>query len=157
MVTPTPPTPPTAPRKPRGGAAKPIRTGKFIREWLLKYGEGAINEIHSELKSAIGKENLRRPRAKWLRAPTYESFVKYFGHLRRIGLVEFVRDEPLVYGHPRMVSIRPPDQVVTSTRRIYRLSAFGADPASDILWEDPLLRGIMRQALIAAMSPPPTG
>ena len=150
MVMPAPPAPPAPPR-PRGGAAKPIRTGRFIREWLLRFGEGAINEIHQSLKSAIGLENLRRPKAAWLRAPTYESFLKYFGNCRRIGLVEFVRDEPLEYGHPKMVSIRPPDQVVTSTRRIYRLSAFGADPASDILWEDPLFRGIMREALMATV------
>ena len=149
MVIPAPPT------RPRGGAARPIRTGKFIRNWLLKYGEGAINEMHGSLKSEIGKHNMLRPRGEWLRAPTYESFLKYFGHLRRVRLVEFVRDEPLEYGHPKMISIRPPDLVVTSTRRIYRLSAFGADPVSDILWEDPLFRGLMRQALIAAMAPQP--
>lgn len=153
MVTPTPPAPPTPPR-PRGGAARVIRTGRVIREYLLSFGEGGIGEIHQHLKSQIGTYNMRRPRREWLRAPTYESFNKYFGALRRIGLVEFVRDEPMEYGHPKMVSIRPPDQVVMSTRRIYQLSAFGADPASDILWEDPLFRGLMREALVAGMTPP---
>jgi hypothetical protein len=153
MVTPTPPTP----ARPRGGAAKAIRTGSVIREYLLRFGEGGIGEMHQYLKSQIGIYNMLRPRREWLRAPTYESFNKYFGALRRIFLVEFVRDEPMEYGHPKMVSIRPPDQVVMSTRRIYRLTAFGADPASDILWEDPLFRGLMRESLMAAMSPRPAG
>lgn len=156
MVTPTPPTPPAAP-KPRGGAAKPIRTGLFIRDWLRRVGEGAVIEIHQALKSEIGIYNLRRPRREWLRSPTYESFVKYFGHCRRLGLVEFVRDEPLEYGHPQMLSLRPPDQVVTSTRRVYRLTPVGAHPVSDILWEDPLIRSLFRQAAAAAMTPPPPG
>ncbi len=148
MVIPTP----VAPPRPRGGAAKPIRTGLFIRRWLVKVGEDTVIGTHQALKSEIGKYNLLRPRAKWLGAPTYESFVKYFGHLRRLHLVEFVRDEPLEYGHPKMVSIRPPDQVVPSTRRVYRLSAFGAAPESDILWDDPLARGLMREAFMAIIA-----
>lgn len=150
MVTPTPA---PAPPRPRGGAAKPIRTGRFIRDYLRRYGEAFIADIHGALKSEIGIYNMRRPRREWLRSPTYESFVKYFGHVRRLGLVEFVRDEPLVWGHPQMVSIRPPDEVVASTRRVYRLSDLGADPASDIFWDDPLFRSLFRAVMVGPPAP----
>ena len=143
--------------KPRGGAAKEIRTGHFIKAWLEKVEDDSIVGMHQALKSEIGGRNMFRPKVKWLRAPTYESFLKYFGHLRRLGLVEFVREEPTewVY-HDKLVSIRmagpwpdarplPPMQVVPSTRRVYRLSALGKSPELDVLWDDPLARGIFRE------------
>lgn len=149
--------------KPRGRAAAEIRTGLFIRGWLGKVGEDSIIGIHGALKSEIGRRNALRPKAKWLRAPTYESFVKYFGHLRRWGLVEFVREEPTEYAHEKLVSIRmtgpwsderplPPMNVVSSARRIYRLSALGKRPEVDFLWEDPLVRAPLRAAMTAAMA-----
>ena len=120
--------------------------------------------MHGHLKSEIGRRNLLRPKARWLRAPTYESFGKYFGHLRRLGLVEFVREEPTewVY-HNKLLSIRmlepwpdarplPPTEVVPSTRRVYRLSALGTRPELDILWDDPLARGLFRALLIGQLS-----
>ncbi len=149
--------------KPRGGAAREIRTGRFIRDWLEKVGEDSITGIHGALKSQIGIRNLVRPKAKWLRAPTYESFLKYFGHLRRLGMVEFVREEPTewVY-HEKLVSIRmtglwpdarplPPMQVVPSTRRIYRLTALGRSAQMDFLWDDPLARGPFREAMLGSL------
>jgi len=151
-------------RKPRGGAAREIRTGLFIRDWLERVGEDSISGIHGALKSEIGRRNYLRPKAKQLRAPTYESFAKYFGHLRRWGLVEFVREEPMEYPpHDKLISIRmagpwpdarplPPANVVPSTRRIYRLSALGKRPEMDFFWEDPLVRGVFRE-MLAAMLP----
>ena len=149
--------------KPRGGAAREIRTGRFIRDYLEKVGETSIAELHGALKSAIGLRNLVRPKAKWLKAPTYESFLKYFSHFRRWGLVEFVRDEPTewVY-HEKLVSIRmlepwpdarplPRTEVVPSTRRVYRLSALGRRPEMDFLWDDPLARGPFREAMIGSI------
>lgn len=149
--------------KPRGGAAKEIRTGRFIKEWLEKVGEDSITGMHGALKSEIGRRNMFRPKAKWLKAPTYESFLKYFGHLRRLHLVEFVRDEPTewVY-HEKLVSIRmtgpwpdarplPPMEVVPSTRRVYRLSALGRSPEVDMLWDDPLARGLFREAMLGSL------
>lgn len=146
--------------KPRGGAAREIRTGHFIQAWLEKVGEASITGIHGALKSEIGRRNMLRPRAKWLQAPTYESFLKYFGHLRRWGLVEFVRDAPTewVY-HEKLLSIRlagpwpdarplPPTEVVPSTRRVYRLSALGRSPEMSFLWDDPLARGLFRQLML---------
>ena len=146
--------------KPRGRAAAEIRTGLFIRDWLEKVGEDSITGMHGALKSEIGRRNLLRPKEKWLRAPTYESFLKYFGHLRRWGLVEFVREEPTEWvPHEKLVSIRmvgpwpdarplPPMNVVPSTRRIYRLSALGRRPEVDFLWDDPLARGPLREAML---------
>ncbi len=147
--------------KPRGRAASEIRTGRFIRDYLERYGEGYLSEIHSSLKSEIGKHNLLRPKSKWLRSPTYESFVKYFGHLRRLHLVEWVRDEPTEFVFTeKLLSIRmtgpwqdaepmPTTEVVRSTRRVYRLSNAGRDPRLDFIWDDPLVRSPFRQALAA--------
>ena len=46
--------------KPRGGAAKEIRTGYFIRDYLARVGEVSIVGLHGALKSEIGLRNLRR-------------------------------------------------------------------------------------------------
>lgn len=152
--------------KPRGGAAREIRTGLFIRDWLERVGEDSIIGIHGALKSEIGRRNMLRPKAKRLKAPTYESFAKYFGHLRRWGLVEFVREEPMEYPpHDKLISIRmvgpwpnarplPPMNVVPSTRRIYRLSALGKRPEMDFLWGDPLAQSLFRAVLAGALSKP---
>ena len=42
--------------KPRGRAALPVRTGRFIRDYLEKCGEGYLSEIHSSLKFEIGEQ-----------------------------------------------------------------------------------------------------
>jgi len=138
--------------KPRGGAAREIRTGHFIKAWLEKVHDDSIAGIHSALSSEIGRRNLLRPKAKRLRGPTYHSFYRYFSHLRRWKLVEFVRDEPTEWvPHEKLISIRmlepwpdaqplPPTQVVPSTRRVYRLSDLGRRPEMDFLWDDPLAR-----------------
>ena len=158
--------------RPRGRAASEIRTGRFIQTRLQRVGEDSIVGIHGALRSEIGRHNLLRPRAKWLRAPTYESFYKYFSHLRRLGMVEFVRDEPTEWvPHDKLLSIRligawpdtelPPTEVVRSTRRIYRLSARGQVPELDIFWDDPLLRRLMRLTVLGgggeAKGPPLKG
>lgn len=160
MVTPREP-------KPRGGAAREIRTGHFIRDYLERVGEVSITGLHGALKSEIGRRNLLRPKARWLRAPTYESFVKYFGHLRRWRLVEFVREEPTEWvAHEKLVSIRmvgswpdarplPPMEVVPSMRRVYRLSVLGRRPEMDFLWDDPLARGPLREAIMGFMRTSP--
>jgi len=152
--------PPEEP-KPRGGAAKEIRTGHFIRAWLEKVGEDSIAGIRSGLVSEMGLRNRLRPRAQWLRPPTYPSFVRYFAHLRRWRLVELVREEPTEWvPHEKLLSIRllepwpdtelPRTEVVRSTRRIYRLSALGQREEMAFLWDDPLARGPLREAMAAA-------
>jgi hypothetical protein len=131
----------------RGRAASQVRTGLFIRAYLQENGEGAIIDIWHKLKQTIITNNMMRPKAHKVNTPTYESFVKYFGHVRRLRLVEYVRDEPMEEsGHEKLLSIRG-GEVAQSTRRIYRLSVFGADPIAGILWEDPLFRRLFREAL----------
>jgi len=150
--------------KPRGRAASEIRTGRFIKKYLEKVEEDSLTGIHGALKSQIGLINLKRPKARRLGAPTYESFVKYFGHLRRWGLVEFVREAPTEWTHEKLISIRmtgpwtdakplPPTSIVPSTRRIYRLSGKGKLPEMDFLWDDPLARRMLREAMGLAASP----
>jgi hypothetical protein len=46
----------------------------------------------------------------------------------------------------------PPTEVVSSTRRVYRLSALGTRPEIDILWDDPLARGLFRALLIGQLT-----
>lgn len=142
--------------RPRGRAAAEIRTGLFIRDFLARVGEASISDIHQALKSEIGKRNLVRPRRRQLRGPVYSSFVRYFGHVRRLGLVEFVREEDVEEIEPdvarRLMSIRggpPPEEawVVQTRRRLYRLSAAGRSAVTEILWSDPLGRGLLRQML----------
>ena len=164
MVTPRPERPPEEPR-PRGRAASPIRTGRFIRDKLEDVGEASIAELFSMLTSAIGRENALRPKEQHLRAPTYESFYKYFDRVRRLGLVEWVKDIPMVapWGE-QLVSIRiggledttrKAAVVQGGTQRVYRLSELGKRPEMTVLWDDPLARGLMREMMLAAITAPP--
>lgn len=152
--------------KPRGRAASLIRPGRFIRAWLERVGEASISEMHQKLTSEIGKINALRPKAQRLRAPTYESFHKYFDRLRRLGLVEWVRDKPMeaewggqllsIRVGPRPDSEARPSAVIEGgTRRVYRLSAAGKAPELAVLWDDPLARGLMREAVVALLRGPP--
>lgn len=133
--------------KPRGRAALKVRAGLFIKEWLEKVGEDSISGIHSAYKGRMWLEvNQFRAKGERVGVCTYESFVKYFGHLRRLGMVEFVRDEATEWAPKGLLSIRD-RAVVDSTRRIYRLSDRGRSEELAEVWEDPLLRRILRKAL----------
>ncbi|MFC1919214.1 hypothetical protein ACFLWX_00275 [Chloroflexota bacterium] len=82
----------------RGRAASPIRTGLFIRNYLLLYGEGSPADMHRALKEAIREENTERVASLYLKQPTYSSFLKYVHNLRRLGLIEFNgKEEPTIY------------------------------------------------------------
>jgi len=118
----------------RGRAASTVRTGMFIRQYLLAHGEASIIEIHQAFKDAIKAENANRKRP--IRKPTYESFSKYFRNLRTLGLVEFIgREETTMKAG--LLSIRG-TAIVPSVKRFYRLTALGAvDPANDG-WYDPI-------------------
>lgn len=162
MTTPVPEQQPEEEPKLRGRAAAFIRTGRFIKQYLEELGEASIASCHSKLVSTIGLENLRRPKGKRLQAPTYNSFLKYFDRLRRLGLVEWVRDEPMeAYWRDTMVSVRvaPPVEGVRmreaaviegGTRRVYRISELGKRPEMSVLWDDPLARGLMRRLLLGS-------
>ena len=60
-----------------------------------------------------------------------------------------MRDEPIEQvGHEGLLSIRG-GEVVPSTKRIYRLTAWGQSPQSEFLWQDPLFRKLFAQAVSA--------
>jgi len=112
----------------RGRAASIIRTGIFIRQYLLTSGEASITEIHQALKDEIRAENANRKRP--IRKPTYESFSKYFRNLRTLGLVEFAGKEEATM-KTGLLSIRSTG-IVPSVKRFYRLTTSGsADPPHD--------------------------
>ncbi len=134
--------------KPRGRAALKVRTGLFIKEWLEKVGEDSISGMHSAYKGRMWMEvNQFRPKKERVGVCTYENFVKYFGRLRRMGMVEFVRDEPTEWAPPGLLSIRD-KTVVASTRRIYRISDLGRSEELAAVWGDPLMRRLFKEAVV---------
>jgi len=126
-------------KKPRGRAASAIRTGLFIKAYLLEHGEACQSEIHAALKERYREENSnRKKRGEFPLNPcTRENFGKYFRHLVTLCLVEFTgREEPMEFPPPgvTLLSIRG-DEVVPSQRRFYHLTALGE--AEVLAWEDP--------------------
>jgi len=121
----------------RGRAAQPLHPGYTIKAVLsgkipLIIGEfvkeACITDIHSVYKLLTKQENLIRTKDKKLRGMNYDSFLTVFRFARYLGLVEKVREEPMI--HPgKLLSIRKPDgpHVVESKRIIYRLTPKGVE------------------------------
>lgn len=135
----------TTPRL-RGRAAQPLRPG-FITKSVLSGGiplatgelvkEASITDIHSVYKYLTKQENIVRSRDKKLRGMTYASFITMFRFARCLGLVEKVREEPMLFPPPvgTLLSIRKPDEipeVVVSKRVIYRLTQTGIE--DELAW-----------------------
>lgn len=122
---------------PRGRAAAKVRTGQFIKRQLEELGEAGISELHrAYLLEIADKYQEKHPKAA-----TYDSFGKYFRHLRTLGLVEAIREEPITLrvrasGKP-LLSIRA-GRVVESKRVIYRLSALGISEPETGAWSNPI-------------------
>lgn len=73
-----------------------MNTGMFIREHLLKVGEDYPFRMYRLLKNV--KKGLG------LKMGSYQNFRNYIYWLRKLGLIEFVREEPSdnpVLVHPR--------------------------------------------------------
>lgn len=132
------------------GLRSPIRPGLIIREALEALGEAAIADLHATYRDRVREHNdmfPERPRSPM----TYENFLKYFYFIRRLGLVEFVREEPMQIvpetpaGENPLLSIRldggqalqggRQGTIQTSTRRIYRLSPTGIE--EELAWHNP--------------------
>lgn len=124
----------------KGRAATPIRPGIMIKQVLTgqtplhtgeTVSESAIVDLHSTYKELIRRENTLRPKVKRLRGMTYPSFLKIFKFAQLLHLVELVREEPMSFPPPRgnLYSLRKPDgvHVVTSTRRVFKITAVGAE------------------------------
>jgi len=137
----------TTPRL-RGRAAQPLRPG-FIAKAVLSgdiplttgefVKEAAVTDIHSVYRFLTKQENLIRPRDKRLRGMTYHSFVTLFRFAHLLGLVERVREEPMLFPPPHgvLLSIRKPDDVpivVEAKRIIYKLTSVGT--ADELAWSN---------------------
>jgi len=135
----------------RGRAAQPLRPGLITKAVLLgdiplrvsktdpgkMVREAAVTDIHSTYKVLTQEENITRPRDKKLRGMSYASFITMFRFARCLGLVEKVREEPLLFPPPdvTLLSIRKPDdvpEVVESKRVIYRLTRIGTE--DELAW-----------------------
>ena len=126
----------------RGRAASPVRSGILIKrilngEYPLVTGElameSAITDIHSSYKMFVNGINQLRPKKFHLKPMNHASFYTLFKFARLLGLVEFVREEPMVSPPPTgtlyMIENIGQGKVraVPSARRIFRLSAKGME------------------------------
>ena len=82
-----------------GGFKRPVGTGEFIRDFLLRHGEAYPNQVYSAFRKEYKKERY---------VTSYASFRKYFYILKELGLIEFLREEPSSKGG--------------FSRRIYRIT-----------------------------------
>lgn len=137
----------TTPRL-RGRAAQPLRPG-FITKAVLSgdiplatgelVKEAAVTDIHSVYRFLTKQENVVRPRDRKLRGMSYASFITMFRFAKYLGLVERVREEPMLFPPPTgtLLSIRKPDEVpeiVESKRVIYRLTQVGVE--DEVAWSN---------------------
>lgn len=124
----------------RGRGATPVRPGNVVKGVLLGEiplatgelaTEAAISDLHAAYKELIRRENALRPKEKRLRGMTAFSFKTLFKFSQLLGLVELVREEPMLYPPPGgpLYSIRKPDgvHVVVSARRIFKLTDIGKE------------------------------
>lgn len=136
----------TTPRL-RGRAAQPLRPGFITKAVLSKsiplttgelVAEASATDIHSVYVFLTKQENIIRPRDKKLRGMSYVSFITMFRFARYLGLVEKVREEPMLFPPPGepLLSIRKPDgaHVVESKRSIYRLTQVGIE--DEVAWSN---------------------
>jgi len=79
------------------GSKLAVRTGIFIRDYLQEHQPCYIQEIHRAFKEYKKK--------KGLRPPSLASFRSYFLCLRKLGLIEFVRegDKPKAKGESEKI------------------------------------------------------
>ena len=115
-----------------GLVAKHVLTGKLP---LLPTGEivseSSIVDLHRTYKELVKMENMSRPRARRLKGMTYRSYLTLFKFAQLLGLVTFVREEPMEFPPlgGNLYSIRKPDgaEAVISVRRFFKISAIGAE------------------------------
>lgn len=137
----------TLPSNVRGRAAQPVRPGLTIKAVLMgqiplidgsHVHEAAIVDICNVYQDLINKENQTRDRVHKIRVITYSSFIHIFKFARYLKLVEFVRDEPMLFppsrGHLYSVRKNKVVRAKISTRRIYKLTQTGID--DDRAWLD---------------------
>lgn len=120
----------------RGRAASPVRPGFLIKSLLSgeipnedgeRVTESAIVDIHHVYKAAVREAGMLR--SKHYKPMVYSSFVCLFRFAEKLGLVELVRSEPMLYPppHGHLYTTRRHDgaHIQTSTRNVYRLTELG--------------------------------
>lgn len=137
-----------------GRARSPVRPGFMIKDVLLGkiplityteegrteqiVNEACITDLHNTYKELIGQENQLREKKKKLRSMTYSSFCHVFKYARYIGLVEFVRYEPMIFppphGHLYQIGKHDGVHVRISQRKIFRLTELGVQ--DERAWAD---------------------
>ena len=139
---------------PFGRAASAVRPGQFVKRHLSQVEEDYIENIHRAYKEEYQKDWLtNHPSFKIFHGHvcTYASFNRYFNQLKSWGLVEFVREAPIVMqkqaGLPSLLQIDTATMTVRlGTAHYFRLTALGntAHPA----WDDPAGERIRRGGYI---------
>jgi hypothetical protein len=134
----------------RGRAASPIRPGLICKRTLLgevplrstgEYvTEAAIVQLFDAYKGEVERVNSLRPKEQRIKGMRYQSFYTMFRFAQLLGLVEFVREEPMEFPPPGGNLYRTEKQadgsmvVRVSNRKIFRLTASGT--ADEICWAD---------------------
>lgn len=134
----------------RGKASTPARPGVVTKQVLMgerplvtgeTVSEAAIVDLHNVYKQFIYEQNLLREHKSRLRGMVYMSFVKLFKFAQLLGLVELVREEPMLYPPPggNLYSVRKQtgDTRVFATiskRRVFKLTDKGKEDERS--WSD---------------------
>jgi len=176
----------------RGRGATPIRPGYIIKDILsgkqpllnpssgqsgLLVDEACATDMHNTYQQLIYSENHLRPRTRWLRGMTVESFAKLTRFARLLGLVEFVHEEPMFFppvtgsfyrvemevvkSGPHRGERRP--IAVISTRKMLRITTLGKTEGrawGDLrrAWQEDWRLGITGEERVIPFKPeaPPT-
>lgn len=135
----------------RGKASTPARPGIVIKQVLMGerplisgeiVSEAAIVDLANVYKQFIYEQNQLRTRESRLKGMVYMSFVKLFKFAQLLGLVELVREEPMLFpppkGHLYSVRKRETDGIrvfaVISKRRVFKLTDVGREDERS--WSD---------------------
>ena len=144
---------------PRGRAASVVRPGFIIKAVLSGkqplispsggttgelVEEACATDVHLTYQALLHAENELRPRAQHLHGMTTDSFCKLFRFARLMGLIEFVRNEPMIYPpvgasfyrvemYETKAGVRRPKAVI-SDRKIHKITEKGK--VEDKAWGD---------------------
>jgi len=127
----------------RGRAASTIRPGAIVKQVLLGevpletgelVSEAAITDLHSAYKFALSRYNELRLKSKHIRGMTMHSFYTMFKFAQLLGLVEFVRTEPMLSPPPSgsLYTVEKVEKTgrvraIISLRRIFKLTTKGTE------------------------------
>lgn len=110
----------------------PLMSGEYVTE-------AAIVDLFNAYKGEVARVNALRPKDRRIHGMRYQSFYTMYRFAQLLGLVEHVRDEPMLFPPPRGTLIRIEKEntearIRTSDRKIFRLSELGR--ADERSWSD---------------------